>query len=420
MLEDFKSLLKSTAFYAYAFLRWVIIALITGTAGGLVGTAFHKCVEYATELRNAHDWLILFMPLGGIIIVFLYRISKMTKNNGTDRILDAIRTNHNVPGRIAPLIFISTVITHLVGGSAGREGAALQLGGSIACKIGKICRLNEKDMHIVIMCGMSGVFSALFGTPLTATFFAMEVISVGILYYAGLVPCIISSVIGYKISIFFGMMPTAFNIPFFPEFTALTIIKVSIIALGCAVLSMIFCTVMHKTRVFLKLRLRNEYIRIVVGSLVLIALTYLIGNRDYNGSGMNIITAAIENGSAKHTAFILKIIFTALTIECGFKGGEIVPTFFIGATFGCFLAQYIGIEPGFGAAVGLVAMFCGVLNCPFASVMLSVELFGAHSLILFAVAVGVSYMLSGYFGLYASQKIMYSKTTAEFINKNAE
>ena len=164
----------------------------------------------------------------------------------------------------------------------------------------------------------------------------------------------------------------------------------------------------------------NTYLRIAIGGVAIILLTLLIGTRDYNGSGVDVIVNAIESGKANPEAFVLKIIFTAITINTGFKGGEIVPTFFIGATFGCTAAPLLGLDPAFGAAVGLVALFCGVVNCPVASILLSFELFGGGGLILFAVACGVSYMLSGYYGLYSSQKIMYSKTKPEFININAK
>ena len=173
-------------------------------------------------------------------------------------------------------------------------------------------------------------------------------------------------------------------------------------------------------KIFKNMGFKNPYIRVVVGALAIIALTYLTGSRDYNGSGMDIIEHAVVGGHAKGWAWVLKIVFTAITIGAGFKGGEIVPTFFIGATFGCVVGHLFGLNPGFAAAIGMIAMFCGVLNCPIASIVLSIELFGSKGFILFAIAAGVSYMLSGYYGLYSSQKIMYSKLKAEYINKDTK
>ncbi|NFH88645.1 chloride channel protein [Clostridium botulinum] len=415
IIAKFKSIKK----YIITFFLWVVVAGITGLIGGFIGSLFHLSVEYATRFRIENDWIIFMLPLGGALIICLYKIFKLGSNIGTNLVIDSIRTDGKVPFSMSPLIFISTVITHFFGGSAGREGAALQLGGSIGSQVGKILHLDEKDMHLITLCGMSGVFSALFGTPLTATFFAMEVISVGIIYYSSFIPCIVSSIVAYKVSLLFGLEPVRFNINVIPNISTENIIKVAILGALCALVSIIFCETLHKTNKFLSNLIKNDYLRIICGGLAIVALTFIVGCRDYNGAGMDIIANAI-NGQAKPEAFILKIIFTAITISVGYKGGEIVPTFFIGATFGCLVGRLIGLDPRLGAAIGLVALFCGVVNTLITSVILSIELFGSSALILFAVACGVSYMLSGYFSLYSSQKIVYSKLKAEFINRDAE
>lgn len=412
--------IKSASNYVLTFLRWGIISVLIGAVGGLVGMFFHISVSYANEIFTKYSMILLFLPLGGLLIVFLYKKCKMLTNSGTDSVIASVRGDEGVPFVLAPLIFVSTVITHLLGGSAGREGAALQLGGSIGSNIGKLFRLDSKDMHMVIMCGMSAVFSALFGTPITAAVFALSVISVGIMYYSCLVPCLLSALTAYIITLAAGIEPTHFILAAVPQISVFVVLKTILIAILCAELSIIFCTVMHYTSRYLRIWFKNPYIRIAVGGLVIVALTYIIGTRDYNGAGMNVIINAVESGRANGWAWVLKIVFTAVTIGAGYKGGEIVPTFFIGATFGCFISSLIGLDAGFGAAVGMIAMFCGVLNCPVASIILSVELFGSHGLILFAIAAGVSYMLSGYYGLYGSQKIMYSKLKAEYINANTK
>lgn len=417
MIKDIVShKLKSGFNYVFTFSKWGLIAIVIGIVGGIIGALFHTSVNYANIYFTMNDWLVLLLPIGGLVIVAMYKACKMLDNKGTDSVISSIRNDEGVPFSLAPLIFISTVVTHLLGGSAGREGAALQLGGSIGSNIGKLFRLDEKDMHMVIMCGMSAVFSALFGTPITATIFALGVTSVGIMYYSGLVPCLMSSLAAYLITRLAGIEPTHFAITVIPDITVITILQTVLISALCAELSIIFCTAMHYTARYLRIWFKNPYIRIVVGALAIIALTYLTGTRDYNGSGMDIIEHAVVGGRAKGWAWALKIIFTAITIGAGFKGGEIVPTFFIGATFGCVVGQLVGINPGFGAALGMVAMFCGVLNCPVASIFLSIEIFGSKGLMLFSIAAVVSYMLSGYYGLYRSQKIMYSKLKAEYIN----
>lgn len=411
--------LKLMQKYIITFIRWVIIAAATGVCGGIVGSFFHKSVEYATKVRLENEWIIFMLPIGGLIIIYMYKLFKLDSNVGTNLIIDSVRTDGKVPLAMAPLIFISTIITHLFGGSAGREGAALQLGGSIGSQIGKLLNLDEKDMHAITLCGMSGVFAALFGTPLTATFFAMEVISVGIIYYSSFIPCIVASIIAYKISLLLGLEPVHFNLKVIPEISAISVIKVAMIGALCAIVSIVFCEALHKTSNFAKEYIKNEYLRIVLGGLTIVILTMIVGNTDYNGAGMNII-ANTMNGEVKYEAFFLKIIFTAITISVGYKGGEIVPTFFIGSTFGCVAAKILGINPSFGAAIGLIALFCGVVNTLISSIILSVELFGADGIILFSVACGVSYMLSGYYSLYSSQKIVYSKLKAEYINTSTK
>lgn len=418
-MEEIIQKLKYIKSYLITFIKWVAIAVATGTCGGIVGSFFHKSVEYVTEIRIANEWIIFALPFGGLIIVYLYKLFKLDSNIGTNLIIDSIRTDGKVPIAMAPLIFVSTVITHLFGGSAGREGAALQLGGSIGSQIGNMLKLDEKDMHAITLCGMSGVFATLFGTPLTATFFAMEVISVGIIYYSSFIPCIVSSIVAYKISLLFGLEPVYFNLKIIPAISASSVIKVTVLGALCAIVSIVFCESLHKTSRFVKKYIKNEYLRIALGGLVIVILTMMLRNTDYNGTGMNIISKAI-NGEAKYEAFFLKIIFTAITISVGYKGGEIVPTFFIGSTFGCVAAKFLGIDPGFGAAIGLIALFCGVVNTLISSIILSIELFGADGVILFSIACGVSYMLSGYYSLYSSQKIVYSKLKAEYINTSAK
>lgn len=417
MFEIIRQKLKSAYNYVRTFLKWTLIAGLTGAVSGFVGMAFHVSVEVATQIRSEHGAVLYLLPLGGLVIAALYRLCRF--NKGTDAVISSIRTDENVPAIMAPLIFISTVITHLLGGSAGREGAALQIGGSIGSMLGRLISLDEKDMHLIVMCGMSGVFSALFGTPLTATFFAIEVTSVGIMYYSALIPCITSALAAYALTIFYNIEPTRFSLGAVPDISAAVVLQVVAVAALCALLSIVFCTVMHQSEKGLKRLIKNDYIRIAAGGLAIIALTFIAGSRDYNGAGMNIIHDAVS-GTARPSAFFWKIVFTAVTIGTGYKGGEIVPTLFIGSTFGCAAAGVLGLDPGFGAALGMVAMFCGVLNCPVASIILSIELFGAQGIIMFAAAAAVSYMLSGYYGLYGSQKIMYSKLRAEYINQNTK
>ena len=403
--------------YFRTFYRWLLVATCVGAISGLVGSAFHLTVEWVTGVRTGNSWLIYLMPVGGIVIAAIYRLTKM-EGEGTNNIIESIYKGDKVPTLLTPVIFVSTAITHLVGGSAGREGAALQIGGSIGSKVGRTLGLDEKDMPIVTLCGMSAVFSALFGTPLTATIFALEVISVGILHYSAFIPCLVASMVAYAISRLLGIAPTRFAVTIEP-LSVIMIIRVVILAVICAVVSIAFCVAVHKTEKFASGKIKNSFLRGALGGVIIVALTLILNTHAYNGAGTDIIESALNKGVCPDWAFLWKIVFTAVTIGCGFKGGEIVPTFFIGASLGCLVGPILGMPATFAAAIALIALFCGAVNCPIASIILSVEMFGSSELIYFALACGISYMLSGYFGLYSSQKIIYSKTRAEFINRYA-
>lgn len=408
-LEDIGKMLLS-------FVKWIIIAAVVGAFVGIVGVFFHICVEKATEIRVEMPWLIWLLPIGGAAIVFLYKKTGMEKDRGTNLVLDAVRSNEPLNIKTAPLIFVSTVITHLFGGSSGREGAALQIGGSIASYVGTHIKLDEKDQRIITMCGMAAGFSALFGTPVAAVVFAMEVVSVGVMYYSAIVPCIIASAVGAYIASVFDIAPTSFSIiGSIPTIELLTIFKVIVLAVLCAAVSMLFCLALKKTHKLYD-KIPNKTVAAIVGGLAVAILTFIIGTTDYNGAGMDVIGRAVA-GEAEYEAFILKIIFTALTLGAGFKGGEIVPTLFVGATFGNVAGKLLGLGGSFGAGLGMAALFCGVTNCPLTSLILSIELFGTEGLIYYAVACAVSYKLSGYYGLYSAQKIVYSKHRPEFIDK---
>ena len=197
-------------------------------------------------------------------------------------------------------------------------------------------------------------------------------------------------------------------------------LSVLILAACCALLSVVFCETMHLSGHLAERWVKNDLLRAVLGGVLLIAMTLLVGSQDYNGGGIHLIARAIEEGQARPWAFLLKMLFTAVTLSAGFKGGEIVPTFFIGSAFGCVLGPMLGIPAPFAAAAGLIGTFCGAVNCPLASVILSVELFGSENLIYFAIVCFVCFMLSGYSGLYSEQTIVYSKLKAEYINIKTE
>ena len=388
--------------YVQTLFKWVLLGGVIGAVGGVVGSLFHIGVNYATAIRGAHPWILYLLPVGGLAIVGLYKLCRL-EGKGTNAIIESVHFGESVPILLVPVIFVSTVITHLCGGSAGREGAALQIGGGIGYRTGTLLRLGEKDLPLATLCGMSGVFSALFGTPLTATVFALEVISVGVFYYAGLIPCLTAALVGYLVSLLMGVPPTRFAVAD-PGLDPWTMLLVILLAIGCAVVSILFCRGLQKTGKLAARLLPNPYGRVLVGGALVIVLTLLVGNTNYNGAGMEMVEQAVS-GDVEPWAWLWKLLFTAVTIGFGYKGGEVVPSFFVGACFGCVLGGAMGLPAGFGAAIGLVAVFCGAVNCPIASVFLSIELFSTGDVLYFAMACAISYLLSGYCGLYSSQTL---------------
>lgn len=407
ILKDLKDLLD--------FFRWVIIASITGLVVGVVGVAFVKGLNFVTALRTAHPQLIFGLPVAGIVIVTLYKICNYENDQGTNLVISTIHAETEIPLRMTPLIFISTLLTHLFGGSAGREGAALQLGGSIGNQLGRWFKLDENDTRTIIICGMSAAFSSIFGTPMAAVIFAMEVNSVGIMHYSAFVPCVFASLVASTIATSYGVHTEDFGAVQMVDFEFTSAGKIIILGILCALLSVIFCQILHIAHHLLKKYFKNPYLRIVVASCMIIALTLILGMSAYSGSGASLIEEAIA-GDSSPEAFFWKMIFTAITLGAGFKGGEIVPSFTIGATFGCLFGTILGLSPSLCAAVAMISMFCGVTNSPIASMIIGFELFGFDLMPYLLLGVSISYMLSGYYSLYHEQRIVYSKFKTKYVN----
>ena len=401
--------------YLRAMAKWLSVAAVTGVLCGAAGTAFHVGVERVTELRAAHGWLLYTLPLLGLLIVAIYRVFGAEGLN-TNHILDEIHSGRGVSPALLPAIFLSTLLTHLGGGSVGREGAALQMGGVIGFQTGRLLRLDDNDLRTMTTVGMAAFFSALFGTPLAAAVFALEITSVGRVYYAQLFPCLVAALTASGVSLAFGVGPTVFSLAA-PELGAGMLLRAALLAVLGALLSVVFCEGIHIAEKLFARRVPNAWIRAAAGGAAVVALTLLLGTTDYNGAGMHVIARAVEQGEAAPTAFTLKLLFTALSLAAGFKGGEVVPSFFVGATFGCVVGPLLGIPAPFAAAIGLIAVFCGAVNCPLASTFLALELFGGVGMPCFALVCAISFVLSGYSGLYSSQRILYSKLKTKYTDE---
>ena len=410
-----KENLNAAREHALDFLRWIILAIITGFVVGGVGILFVKGLGLANNFRGEHPELILGLPLAGLALVFLYKTSNYENDKGTNLVISTLHAESQIPFRMAPLIFVATITTHLFGGSAGREGAALQLGGSIGNQLGRWFRLDEDDTRLIVMCGMSAAFSAIFGTPLAAVIFAMEVATIGGMQYAAFVPCMAASLVASSFATAMGCHAEAFTITEPVDFAVVPALLIVLLGILCALVSVFFCQALHSSGHLFKKYLPNPYLRIVVGALAIILLTIILQTSAYSGAGVNLIEEAFL-GEAPKMAFLWKIIFTAITLGVGFKGGEIVPSFCIGATLGCLFGTLVGLSPSLCAAVGMVAVFCGVTNSPITSLVIGFEMFGFDCMKYLLIGVAISYMLSGYTGLYSEQTILQSKFKTQTIN----
>ena len=416
MHESLSHSLQSAKRPARVLVLWLVLAAAVGLVCGGVGTAFHLSVEAVTELRGEHGWILWLLPLAGLVIVALYKGTRC-EGMGTNNVIRAVQSGEAVSPLLVPAIFLGTVLTHLCGGSAGREGAALQMGGSIGYNVGRLFHLSDHDRRTATVCGMAAFFSALFGTPLAATLFAMMVEDVGLTFSVAFVPGFLAALVAYGVSLACGISPTRFALANAPALTADAVLKVMVLGAACAVVSRLFCGLLHFTEHELPKRLPNPWVRAAVGGIAVVALSYLMGVGRYNGAGMGVIAAAVEQGEALPWDFLCKALLTAVTLASGFKGGEVVPSFYIGATFGCAVGPLLGLPAGFSAAVGLVAVFCGATNTLIPSILMAYELFQGEGLELVALGCGVCYMLSGYHGLYSSQTFVTEKWASEYHEK---
>ena len=402
--------------FGKALVKWVLLSTLVGIIVGMVASCFGHVLVFVNNLRGDFPLLKLGLPLGGIAIVFLYRFFKNHTDKGTNTVIASLRSSVEIPGKMAPLIFVSTTITHLFGGSAGREGAALQIGGSIANKMGRLLKLDDNDRHTIIMCGMSAGFSALFGTPMAAAVFSMEVVRVGVMQYSGFVPCVTASMVAHFVAKFMKVPPEVFHLSGIPAITPIGFGQILLFGCVTALVSVLFCVVLHEAEHLYEHQFKNPYLRIAIAGMLVVGFSFLPGMEMYLGSGMGIIEDIFHHGeTVPWYSFMLKMVFTALTLGAGFKGGEIVPSFTIGAAFGVVFAAVFGLPAELAAACGMVGVFCGVTNSPITSLLIAFELFGYEAMPWFLTTVAVTYMLSGYHSLYREQRFTSSKTSDDMI-----
>ncbi|MFI4873993.1 MAG: voltage-gated chloride channel family protein [Blastopirellula sp. JB062] len=416
---------------AWFVLKWLAISLPLGIVVGSAVAFFLWSLHAVTLLQWENPWLLYLLPLAGIASGLIYHYLGGDAEAGNNLIMEQIHEpGGGVPLRMAPLVFIGTLITHLFGGSAGREGTAVQMGGSLAGGLARALRLTSEETRILLSAGIASGFGAVFGTPLTGAIFAVEVIAIGRMSYKAIIPCLMASVIGDQVNAAWGIGHTHYHIGFAAEISSsLSAVsldwgltgKVAIAALFFGLASVLFAELTHGVSWAAKRLVPWPWLRPALGGCVVIALVWLLGQRDYlglgvsahpPGSGAICIESCFQSGGADWFSWWWKLLFTAVTVGCGFKGGEVTPLFFIGAALGNVLAVLLGVPVDLLAGLGFVAVFAGATNTPLACTIMAIELFGPGNgellssgfVVYAAVACFLAYFLSGDSSIYHAQK----------------
>jgi H+/Cl- antiporter ClcA len=390
--------------------QWTALGAFVGVACGLASAAFLALLELVTNFRGTHEWIVYLLPLAGLGIGAIYERWGSSIKGGNNLIIDTIHGDApQIPLRMAPMVLVGTLLTHLFGGSAGREGTAVQMGASVADAIAHRFRVGRDLRRIVIAAGIAGGFASVFGTPIAGLIFGLEVVAIGRIEYDALVPALVAAIVGDQVTRALGIVHTAYPAARAIPFSIGLGGRLVVIGGAMALATIAFIELTH----FIKARMERHVprlpYRMFVGGAAIVALWRLVGSSDYLGLGVPTILRAFSDPHLPAYSFAAKIIFTAVTLGCGFLGGEVTPLFFIGATLGNVLARLVGIPIELGAAVGLAAVFGAAANTPLALSIMMVELMGGAFLPYVVIVTVVAYLLSGHRGIYPAQRLLRKK-----------
>ncbi len=401
---EFLSFLKTTA-------KWIVLGTGVGVLAGSASAIFLLTLERATDIRLANPDLLFLLPVAGFLLGWLYFRYAGPAARGNNLVIEEVNANRQpIPVRMAPLVLIGTVITHLFGGSAGREGTAIQMGASLADWLHRTLGLSQEDRRMMLMAGISGGFGSVFGTPLAGFVFGLEVQSIGRVRYEGIIPCLVAAVVGDIVTRAWGVTHSIY--PKLPEISANgeLVFKVALAGIAFGLASVLFIELTHGVKHLLAHLFKWSPVHLFVGGAVIVGLTLLLGTQDYLGLSLPLIQDTMNGTGVMLLAFLLKIIFTGITLGSGFLGGEVTPLFVIGSTLGYTMGRLLGVDPALMAAVGFVAVFSGATNTPLACTLMGVELFGGGGVMYIAVGCVVAYAASGLRSIYVTQRIHIPKS----------
>lgn len=389
--------------YLFYLIKWLLLSALIGVIIGSVTAFFLTSLNWVTDWRENHIWIIALLPVGGLIIGLTYYYLGASVLKGNNLLLEEFHSpKQTIPLKMAPLVLFGTLATHFVGGSAGREGTAVQMGGAIADQFTKWLKLKDRDRKIILIMGISAGFAAVFGTPLAGAIFALEVLVLGRIRYEAIVPSFLVAVIANYTCEAWGAIHTKYTIPFVPKLDAQNLLWTLLAGIAFGLTSLFFSKSTHFFTNLFNSKIAYAPLRPFIGGIFIALAVWILGTTKYIGLGIPTIVDAFNHNLPPYD-FLIKIALTALTLGAGFKGGEVTPLFFIGATLGNALFFFVPLPIALLAAMGFVAVFSGATNTPIACTFMGIELFGAECVLYIGIACVVAYLFSGHTGIYTSQ-----------------
>lgn len=392
-------------------IKWLFLGSAVGLFSGTASAIFLESLRWATETRLQYPTLLFLLPVIGLLIGWIYYTYAGSAARGNNLVIEEVNINHEpIPLLMAPLVLVGTILTHLFGGSAGREGTAIQMGSSLADWLHRRFHLSQQDRRLMLMAGISGGFGSVFGIPIAGFVFGLEVQSIGRIRYEGVLPCFVAAIVGDWTTHTYGVGHSHYPVMQAMDIDLSLMLKMTLAGLAFGLTSLLFIELTDAIRYIGKSLIPYSPFRLVVGGIAVISLTALVGTRDYLGLSLPLIQSSVSGEGVIAFAFLLKLVFTAITLGSGYLGGEVTPLFVIGSTLGYSIGRLLGIDPAFAASVGFVAVFAGATNTPLACTFMGIELFGGNSVLYLALGCFVAYLASGHRSIYITQRIGVMKS----------